>query len=76
VDGIRRARATRKSRHSPIEEQTTLHEEWALGKGKLVSGETEAMMGVKCVSAEPAYWSKVSRWLCCRLTVGVFITKL
>jgi hypothetical protein len=58
VDGIRRTRATRQSRHSPIEEQTTLHEEWALGKSKLVSGDTEARMGVKCVSAEPAYWSK------------------
>jgi hypothetical protein len=46
VDGTRRSKSTRKSWHSPIEEQTTLHEEWRLGKSSLLSGETEARTGV------------------------------
>jgi hypothetical protein len=58
VDGIRRTRATRKSRHSLIEEQTTLHEEWELGKSNSLSGETEARMRVQDLSVESAYRSK------------------
>jgi hypothetical protein len=49
VDGILRTRATRKSRHSPIEEQTTLHEEWVLGKSNLLSGKTSLDGGSSCI---------------------------
>jgi hypothetical protein len=58
VDAIRRIRAIRKSQHSPIDEQTTLHEEWGLGKSNLLNGETKARTGVQALSAEPAYRSK------------------
>lgn len=58
MDGIRRTRATGKSQHSPIQEQTTLHEEQELGKSKLVSEETEAKTGVQAVSVDTAYRNK------------------
>jgi hypothetical protein len=58
VDAIRRTRVIRKSQHSPIDEQITLHEEWGLGKRNLLSGETKAGTGVQALSVEPAYRSK------------------